>query len=108
MGAIAVRDHARGWGGLHGVDLHVRGGLLVAAETEQGLERSYRGPSPVEPEDELIEVDLQMLGECALVGALQPTLEVADGPADPRRDVVEVLDRDPAGLLSARVVFSRA
>ena len=61
----------------------------MAAETEQGLKRSHRGPSPVEPKDKLVEVDLQMLGGHALVGALQPALEVVDGPVDARQDVVE-------------------
>jgi len=37
------------------------GGLLLAAEAEQGLEGGHRGPPAVEAEDELVEVDLQVV-----------------------------------------------
>ena len=46
-----------------------------------------------------------MLDGYVLVGALQPGLEAADGPVHARQDVVEVLDRDPAGPLGAGVVL---
>jgi hypothetical protein len=77
----------------------------LTAEAEQGLEGGHGRPASVEAEDELVEVDLQMLGGDALVGALQPALEVADGSVNAGQDVVEVLDGDPAGALGAGVVL---
>ena len=94
----------RSGAGPDGVDLLVGGRLLVTAQTKQGLGGGHGRPASVEPEDELVEVDLQMLGGHAFVGALQPALQVADGSVDAGQDVVEVFDRDSTGSLRAGVM----
>ena len=74
----------------HVDDLVVGGGARLTAESEQGLEPGHRGASAVEPERELVEVHLQVLGADPAVGALQSGLEVADHPVDAGQDLVRV------------------
>jgi hypothetical protein len=59
-------------------DLPVGGWCVQAAEAEQGLEGGEWGAAAVVPEDELVEVDLEVLGRDAAVGALEPGLEIRD------------------------------
>ena len=68
-----------------GDDLLVGGGLVAAAEPEERLEGGERGASTVVAEDELVEVDLQVLRRDAVVGALQPVLEVGDRAVNARQ-----------------------
>ena len=63
---------------------------MLTAETEEGLKRGHRRASSVVTEDELVEVDLQVLGAHAAVGAAEPALEVQDRPVRPRQDGVGV------------------
>jgi hypothetical protein len=51
-------------------DLAVGGRFVQRPEAEQGLEGGHRCASAVVAEDELVEVDLQVLGRHATVGAL--------------------------------------
>lgn len=75
---------------------------MLAAETEKCLKRSHRRASSVVTEDELVEVDLQMLGAHASVGAAEPGLEVRDRPVRPRQDRVGVAVTFGFGLTSKR------
>ena len=63
---------------------------VLTAETEEGLKRGHRRASSVVTEDELVEVDLQVLGAHAAVGPAEPGLEVRDRPVRPRQDRVGV------------------
>jgi hypothetical protein len=68
--------------------------LLVAAEAEQGLEGGQGGPASVESEDELVQVDLQVLGGDAFVGALQRRFLSTGGTIHTNGDRISVrLDR---------------
>ena len=51
---------------------------MQCAEPEQRLEGGHRGAAAVVAEDELVEVDLQVLGRDAAMGAVHPGLEVGD------------------------------
>ena len=59
---------------------------MVCAQAEQGLEGGHGGVAAVVPEGELIEVDLQVLGRGAVMGAGEPGLEVGDRPVRPGQD----------------------
>src|SRR3989442_7527565 len=61
---------------------HVVGRRAVDAggETEEGLEGGHRGPPAVEAEGELVEVHLEVVVADAVVGAGEPSLEVAKDP----------------------------
>ena len=50
------------------------------AEPEQRLEGRHRRAAAVVAEDELVEVDLQVLGGGAAVRVLKPGLKVGEGP----------------------------
>ena len=58
--------------GAFGHDLGFGRRWMLTAETEKGLKRGHRRSSSVVTEDELVEVDLQMLGARAAVGAAEP------------------------------------
>src|SRR5215208_5599263 len=56
----------------------VAGRRVDRPEAEQRLEGGHRGAAAVVAKDELVEVDLQVLGRGAPVGALKPGLEVGE------------------------------
>src|ERR671937_203659 len=72
-------------------DLAIGRGRADGAEAEQRLEGGHRGPPTVMAKDELVEVDLQMLGGGSPVGALKPSLEVGEGPVSARQDHLALL-----------------
>jgi len=53
---------------------------MLTAEAEKGLKRGHRRSPSVVTEDEFVEIDLQMLGAHAAVGAAEPGREVRDRP----------------------------
>ena len=63
---------------------------MEGAQPEQGLEGGHRGASAVVAEDELVEVDLQVLGRDAAVGALQPGLQVGERSVGARQELLGV------------------
>src|SRR3989442_815562 len=81
---------------------HVVGRRAVDAggETEEGLEGGHRGPPAVEAEGELVEVHLEVVVADAVVGAGEPSLEVAKDPMDVRQE----LGRPGGGSLRARTM----
>src|SRR5919201_4633134 len=72
-------------------DLGIGRGRADGAEAEQRLEGGHRGPPTVMAKDELVEVDLQMLGGGSPLGALKPSLEVGEGPVSARQDHLALL-----------------
>ena len=64
---------------------------MLGGEAEQGLEGGHGRAPEVEAEDELVDVVWQVLGADAAVGALQPSLEVREGPMHPREQLGGVL-----------------
>src|SRR5437016_3942863 len=74
-------------------DLLVGAGLMDGAGAQQRLEACERGAAAVVPEDELVEVDLQVLGRGAVVGSLQPGLEVGERAARARQHPLAVSER---------------
>ena len=58
----------------------------MCAPAEQGLEGGHGGVAAVVPEGELIEVDLQVLGRGAVMGAGDPGLEAGNRPVRPGQD----------------------
>ena len=66
-------------------DLVVGGRCVRGAEAEQGLEAGQRGAAPVVAEDELVQVDRQVFGRDAVVGALQPGFQVRECAMGARR-----------------------
>ena len=56
----------------------VGAGLVDGAEAEQGLEAGKGSAAAVVSEDELVEVDLEVFRGDAVVGALEPGLEVGE------------------------------
>ena len=64
---------------------------MLGGEAEQGLEGGHRRAPAVEAEDELVVVVWQVFGADAVVGALQPGLEVREGPMHPREQLGGVL-----------------
>ena len=80
---------------------------MLTAETEKGLKRGHRRASSVVTEDELVEVDLQVLGAHAAVGAAEPGLEVRDLPVRPRQDGVGVAVAFAFGLAWLRGRWSK-
>ena len=78
-------------------DLVVGGAARLTAESGQGLEPGHRGAAAVEPERELVEVDLQVLGTDPAVCALQPGLEVAAHPVNAGQSLVRVSPRGTEG-----------
>ncbi len=63
---------------------------MKRSEAEQGLEGGHWCVATVVAEDELVEVDLQMVGRDAAVGALKPGLEVGGRPVGPRQELLRV------------------
>ena len=83
-------------------DLVVGGRCVRGAEAEQGLEAGQRGAAPVVAEDELVQVDRQVFGRDAVVGALQPGFQVRECAMGARQDELAVRE---AGALDVRLVF---
>ena len=63
---------------------------MQCPEAEQGLEGGHRRASAVVAEDELVEIDLQVLGRDAAVGALKPRLQVRGGAVGARQELLGV------------------
>jgi len=61
-------------------DLVVARGASATAKAKEGLEGGPWLPAPVGPEDELIEVDLELPAADSVVSTHEPVLEVADHP----------------------------
>jgi hypothetical protein len=75
-------------------------GFVGRSEAEQRLEAGERGVAPVVPEDELVEVDLQVLGRDANAGRL------------PRQGTVAspfvVFERDEVSSVAGSLLLSEA
>src|SRR5487761_891539 len=81
------------------------GGRQTGSDAEQGLEGSHWSAPAVEPENELIEVDLQLeLGDSA-VGAPQPGLQVADHAVDTGQHLSDVFTECQPGSLALGLVI---
>jgi len=59
-------------------------GFAASSETQQGLECGRRLLAAVVPEDELIQIDLELSSAHPVVGADQPLLEVTNGAVGER------------------------
>ena len=59
-------------------------------EPEQGLEGRHRGAAAVVAEDELVEVDLEVLGRDAAMGCLKPGLQVGGGAVGAGQELLGV------------------
>lgn len=70
------------------IQLGVGRGLSFGRQTEQGPERVERVEAPVEPERELVEVRLQVVGAHPVVRAVDPRLQVAEHEVDDRQVVL--------------------
>src|SRR3954454_12276443 len=66
----------------------VGGGLEGEAEPEKPVEGGVRGAPAVEPEDELVQVGLEVLLAQPVVDAQRPPLRVRGHPMDPGQDQV--------------------
>lgn len=66
-------------------DLPVPGRPVVRGEAEHHLERDVAMEAPVEVEDELVEVDVDVLGRQPVVGAEASELHQRENPVDPRQ-----------------------
>jgi hypothetical protein len=64
---------------------------------KQRLERSHRCAPAIETKDELVQVGLEVVAGNAVVGALEPGLEVADHAVGARDDLANVLAVESAG-----------
>ncbi len=68
-------------------DQHLVGdGFCPGSASGQRPEGGVAGAAPVEAEDELVEVGLEVLGAQAVVDAKRPGLEVGKDPVDPGQD----------------------
>ena len=76
----------------------------AAPKAEQRLEGGPRLPATVGPEDELIEVDLELGTADSVVSAHQPALEVADHPVSKRNDGLGALPQPDTDRLGSRDV----
>jgi hypothetical protein len=56
--------------------------MNARGEAEKSLEGRHRGPPPVEAEGELFKVGLEVVVPDTVVGAAEPSLEVAKDPMD--------------------------
>jgi hypothetical protein len=63
-----------------------REGVVRGGNAEEGSEGSVPGAPAVAPEDEFIEVGLEVLAAQPVVDAQDPNLEVGEDPANPRQD----------------------
>ena len=77
---------------------------VAASKAEQRLEGGPRLPATVGPEDELIEVDLELGTADSVVSAHKPALEVADHPVSKRNDGLGALPQPDTDRLGSRDV----
>jgi hypothetical protein len=80
-------------------NLLVARGASTAAKAKQRLEGSPWLPTAVGPEDELIEIDLELSAADSVVSAHKPILEVADHPVGERDDGLGALSQPEPGWL---------
>jgi hypothetical protein len=80
-------------------NLHVTRGASATAKAKQRLEGGPRLPATVGPEDELIEVDLELPAADSVVSAHEPVLKVADHPVGKRNDGLGALPQPKPGRL---------
>src|SRR5918996_3029504 len=73
----------------------------AAPKTKQRLEGGPWLPATVGPEDELIEVDLELPAAHSVVSAHKPVLEVADHPVGKRDDGLGALPQPEPGRLGS-------
>lgn len=100
MPVCQPHDYPVGSGGCFPAnDLAIGRWLLERSEAEEGLERGHRRASPVVAEDELVEIDVQVVGRDAAVSALKPGLQVGTRPVSTRQELlgVWVVAPPPAG-----------
>src|SRR5438067_745995 len=64
----------------------VRRRFESTAEAKKSLECRHRLSPTIKPEDELVEINLQMTTAHAMMGANDPLLEIADSAIDQRND----------------------
>ena len=93
-------------GSLSTIQHLVGGGSVLAPQAQECLERRHWGPTPVEPERELVEIGLEVLVVDPMMRPAQPRLEVAEDPVDPRQDLVRPLAR-PLGARAMAVAQAR-
>ena len=77
---------------------------MLCAQAQQSLEGGHGGVAAVVPEGELVQVDLQVLGRGAVVGAGDPGFEVGDRPVRPGQDQRAV--GEPVMLVDRAVVVA--
>ena len=59
---------------------------MDSSEAKESLKSGHRLPATVVPEDELVQVDLELATAYAVVGANEPLLQVTDGSVGQRHD----------------------
>ena len=59
---------------------------MDSSEAKESLKSGHRLPATVVPEDELVQVDLELAAAYAVVGANEPLLQVTDGSVGQRHD----------------------
>jgi len=67
-------------------DAIIRCGTMDSSEAKESLKSGHRLPATVVPEDELVQVDLELATAYAVVGANEPLLQVTDGSVGQRHD----------------------
>src|SRR5215471_4021783 len=97
-------SYAHGYPVSSGCDVPVGGWSMLCAQAQQGLEGGHGGVAAVVPEGELVQVDLQVLGRGAVVGAGDPGFEVGDRPVRPGQDQRAV--GEPVMLVDRAVVVA--
>src|SRR3954451_6615398 len=90
------------WGQRRCGNLAVGGRLVEGTKPEEGLEGGHRGAAAVVAEDELVEVNLQVLGRDAAMGAVEPGLQVGGRPVGAGEELLCVRMVAP---LQARTMF---
>lgn len=59
--------------------------MILAGQPEEGLEGGHWGSTPIEAEDELVDVVWQVIGADPVMGVFEPSLEVREGAVDVRQ-----------------------
>ena len=79
---------------------------MQGRETQERLKRRHWGAPPVEPEGELIQIALEVLGTDPVMGAPEPGLEVAEDAVHSRQDLLGAggvsLDAGPMTIAQSR------
>jgi hypothetical protein len=78
---------------------------MKRGEAQESLERGHRGPAPVEPERELIQVALEVVVADAVMGSAEPGLEIPKDPMHSREELRRPgrIALDPGGMPVAQV-----